>query len=121
MKTVMKICIPIIIISVVVIIAVESISELDSRGNFAVAVTDAFKPYGSEIEDVHVDYGYVAIYIDAKRWKNTSEETQQQFLKEAYILVRSAAISSKIMKHHDCLLSVYDSTGNRIVMYEVKE
>ena len=121
MKKIYKICIPIIIISIVIIIAVESISELDSRADYAVAVKEAFEPYGSEIEDLYIDYGYVAIYIDAKRWNATSEETQKQFLKEAYLLVRSAAISSKIQKHHQCSLAVYDSTGNRIVLYQIEE
>ena len=120
-KKLWKICLPIIILCIVIGIAAKSIGEIEAEGDYTIAVHQNLKPYGDVITDIYIDNGYVGLYIDAKRWNATSEETQKQFLNEVYVLVRMAAITSKITKYHSCLLGVYDSNFNKIALYDIKE
>lgn len=120
-KKLWKICLPIIILSIVVGIAARSVGEIEADGDFTIAVNQDLKIYGNEITDIYVDKGYVGVYLDAKRWYAASEESQKQFMEEVYVIVRMDAITSKVTKYHSCRLAFYDSNYNKIASYGVKE
>ena len=73
--------------------------------------------YGDSIDHIHVDDGYVTVYVNTKRWKLSDDSTKKQFAQEMASIMKSEALKVGIKPQ---LLTIYTADRQRVGMFEVK-
>lgn len=73
--------------------------------------------YGDSIDHIHVDDGYVAVYVNTKRWKLSDDSTKKQFAQEMASIIKSEALKVGVKPQ---LLTIYTADRQRVGMFEVK-
>lgn len=107
-----------VIVFVILFFIVESGKAENAREEaFERDVTSSFEVYGDAIDHLYFNGSYAAVYVRKDRWMATSEDRQQEVIKEMYSLIH---VSAKKYNIKNGLFSLYTSDGNRIALYDLK-
>lgn len=92
----------------------------ERRAAFVQSAEETLNMYGDSIDHTYITHAYVGVYVNSRKWNNTSDDTKDAFMKEVYALLHMDAINSGIFKDNTIILSFYNG-DDRIAMYEIKE
>ncbi len=117
-----RLTINLISIAIIVFVAFFFLNEISKANkakeeDFKNDLTATFEAYGDAIDHIFVRGSGVSVYVRKDRWQATSEETQQELIKEMYSLVQISATQHKIKNG---LFSLYTSDRNNIVTLSLK-
>ena len=119
-----KIRILITVASIIIIFAcfsyIKNYGWKEKRAEFVKSAEETLNMYGDNIDHYRVDYAYVGVYVNSRKWSNTSEATKDEFMKEVYALIRMNAINADNLKGNVITLSFYDG-DRRVGLYQITE
>ncbi len=109
-----------IIIIIVCIFFISNETWRHKRDKFVRSAHETLDMYGDSIDSCRIDNTYVGVYVNGRKWNNTSEETKDAFIKEVYALIRMDAINANYLKGNVITLSFYNG-NDRIALYSITE
>ena len=109
-----------IIIVLAVVIFIKNDLFRERKAKFISSVENTLSMYGDSIDHSYIDYAYVGVYVNSRKWENTSEATKDEFMKEVYALIRMNAINADNLKGNVITLSFYDG-DRRVGLYQITE
>lgn len=109
-----------IIIILACIVSIMNHTWRDKRDRFIHSAEETLDMYGDSIDSCRIDNTYVGVYVNSRKWNNTSEETKDAFIKEVYALIRMDAINANYLKGNVITLSFYNG-NDRIALYNITE
>lgn len=117
------ICIVIIVSSVSYIGCSASLKKQqkyeESYAKFEKQVNDTLSAY-RDVEHIVVSDRYVGVYVTKETWNNSSMELQDQFKKEVFALVRTAAVKNEVL-NKSITLAFFTSDRNDVGVYVIEE